>query len=181
MKKFLLLLLTSCLAWSLQAAAIAWSISNISALPNGTVASAGWVAYFMDGTTYNQFSQLAGNDSTKGQIGKYAAENMTYTATTVKAGRGGAINVSATSGNYGEGTSVSGYIVLFNDADATKADYYAVTALETKQAPDSGNIQFQKDFSTETDGWQSMAIPEPTSGLLMLLGVAGLALKRKRI
>jgi len=33
-------------------------------------------------------------------------------------------------------------------------------------------------------GWYSVAtpspIPEPTSGLLMLLGVAGLALKRKR-
>ena len=28
------------------------------------------------------------------------------------------------------------------------------------------------------DGWQS--VPEPTSGLLLLLGVAGLALKRKR-
>ena len=32
--------------------------------------------------------------------------------------------------------------------------------------------------STATGGWQ--AVPEPTSGLLLLLGVAGLALKRKR-
>ena len=29
-------------------------------------------------------------------------------------------------------------------------------------------------------GWTSSATPEPTSGLLLLLGVAGLALKRKR-
>ena len=30
-------------------------------------------------------------------------------------------------------------------------------------------------------GWyQAAAVPEPTSGLLILLGVAGLALKRKR-
>jgi hypothetical protein len=29
-------------------------------------------------------------------------------------------------------------------------------------------------------GWTAMSVPEPTSGLLMLLGVAGLALKRKR-
>ena len=29
-------------------------------------------------------------------------------------------------------------------------------------------------------GWYTQSVPEPTSGLLMLLGVAGLALKRKR-
>ena len=29
-------------------------------------------------------------------------------------------------------------------------------------------------------GWYAQSVPEPTSGLLMLLGVAGLALKRKR-
>ena len=29
-------------------------------------------------------------------------------------------------------------------------------------------------------GWYSASVPEPTSGLLLLLGMAGLALKRKR-
>jgi hypothetical protein len=28
--------------------------------------------------------------------------------------------------------------------------------------------------------WTAVTVPEPTSGLLLLLGVAGLALKRKR-
>jgi len=32
----------------------------------------------------------------------------------------------------------------------------------------------------DASGWQAVAVPEPTSGLLMLLGVAGLALKRRR-
>lgn len=36
-------------------------------------------------------------------------------------------------------------------------------------------------FANNTDNWKSYgAVPEPTSGLLMLLGMAGLALRRKR-
>ncbi len=38
-----------------------------------------------------------------------------------------------------------------------------------------------QSISFEGNGtWTAAAIPEPTSGLLLLLGVAGLALKRKR-
>ena len=37
-----------------------------------------------------------------------------------------------------------------------------------------------KDGYTQAGWYQTAAVPEPTSGLLLLLGVAGLALKRKR-
>ena len=35
-------------------------------------------------------------------------------------------------------------------------------------------------YQASDKGWVAAAVPEPTSGLLLLLGVAGLALKRKR-
>ena len=50
---------------------------------------------------------------------------------------------------------------------------------------DAGDTSFAAARSA-SDGWQDAGwysvanVPEPTSGLLMLLGVAGLALKRKR-
>jgi hypothetical protein len=50
----------------------------------------------------------------------------------------------------------------------------------TADAPSSGSLSMT--FGTQTSNtWNEMAaVPEPTSGLLLLLGVAGLALRRKR-
>ena len=44
---------------------------------------------------------------------------------------------------------------------------------------ESGNV-FNGATSFGGAGWYTGAVPEPTSGLLLLLGMAGLALKRKR-
>ena len=77
------------------------------------------------------------------------------------------------------GESYKFYYILTDDAgakftSATTAN--AIKALETGAA----NVNFGNQASaTQAAGaWQ--AAPEPTSGLLLLLGVAGLALKRKR-
>ena len=43
-----------------------------------------------------------------------------------------------------------------------------------------GMANFTNLGVVSTTGTQWSAVPEPTSGLLLLLGVAGLALKRKR-
>ena len=175
MKKLVLAAAIVCVAAVSNAAAIAWSVTGIAASPDVAAADlVGSVAYFMDGADYAAFSALAGD-----KVGAFAAENALY-STTVQAGRGGALGVTATSGNYNAGDTVSGFIVIFDNADAALAKNYVATGVDTKTVPGSGNLSFTKVYGTDTGAWQSTAVPEPTSGLLLLLGVAGLALKRKR-
>ena len=175
MKKLIITAAIVLAAVASQAAAVAWSITSVTDSPS-TAKAAGWVAYFMDGSTYSAFSAL-----TADKVAEYAAGNYTYTANTVKAARGGAVSASGSNGNYTAGDEVSAYIVLFNAADATAADYYAVTSVMNTTVPSVGStFSMAYNFETATSGWQTTAVPEPTSGLLMLLGMAGLALRRRR-
>lgn len=84
------------------------------------------------------------------------------------------------------------FVVLGKDKDGNDGVY--ISDYATIQASDVGNSfvtfgsqnAYSSAFKDATagyagSGWYSAsAVPEPTSGLLLLLGVAGLALKRKR-
>ena len=86
------------------------------------------------------------------------------------------------------GADVNGfYAVLISDMNSTPS--YSIYALDeisgTTATSPSKNVQLTWESGNYlTQGGYTIAggspIPEPTSGLLMLLGVAGLALRRRR-
>ena len=80
------------------------------------------------------------------------------------------------------------YLVIDTRGDETQ--YFASSAIP-KAAWQPGDETYGEKMSiafTSTQygtsglsgGWQTVAVPEPTSAMLMLLGVAGLALRRRR-
>lgn len=80
------------------------------------------------------------------------------------------------------------YAVIFAE-DASSKEFFYIADMGTKtitSAHDGGaavafNIEELYTGAVGSTGWNATAaIPEPTSGLLLLLGMAGLALKRKR-
>lgn len=88
------------------------------------------------------------------------------------------------------GNSYSAFFVVFDSATpASGTAKYAViseaTGLTQNPSATAAQITFAAGSAASVlnnaSNWKSYgAVPEPTSGLLMLLGIAGLALKRKR-
>ena len=91
---------------------------------------------------------------------------------------------------------IKGWLVPFSEG-AGKLEYtYVISSLPLAGYPDvdSSLMAINSDVNdnitqyasidlsagTEANGYTPEAIPEPTTGLLVLLGVAGLALRRRR-
>lgn len=156
MKKLLVLAAVIVAGVAANAASFKWTAANI---------------YGSDGTT-----KWAGDVS----LYAYAASADVSSATlvdTFSISTAGSVsstfsNDSLTGGNY-----YNFYFVIEDNGKAfTSTTKENVQALATQ----TSNITFgnMQTATKNASNWQS--VPEPTSGLLLLLGMAGLALKRKR-
>lgn len=69
--------------------------------------------------------------------------------------------------------------------DGYEGNYYLSTGTSERESVPGATVSYFAKFenydSIGASDWQTMgAVPEPTSGLLILLGMAGLALRRRR-
>ena len=175
MKKLLMAAAIVCAAVISQAATVNWAISKVKNSA-GAAPTAGWAVMAF----YTEVG--AGSDAIVSAIQSKTAGSLAFESTTlitsfgagkVNAHDATAAGITDTSKNYDI------YFVVFNDSDATKATEYAMVS-DLNKAYSGMDAKFSAagDFSGAT--WASTAVPEPTSGLLMLLGIAGLALRRRR-
>ena len=186
MKKLMIAAAIVCAAVVSQAAMVSWACD--------------W-AYTNDGSTINTFDapdemtywivNMVGSTDTSGlSIDKDG--NLVNSASYAVVGTG---SFTENGNGVAEGTIANGNYLAMVIYDAANgfygvSDANAVSGI-VEAPPTAGALaaSFSNDGGSNPDGTPYMTantpiptspVPEPTSGLLMLLGVAGLALKRKR-
>ena len=161
-----------------NAASFTWSMTNIMDPVNTTeMAGTGWAAAWYDNSSGTALATITGLLEAGKLADAYNA--ATYTASTTALGTAQVRVASAGNGSYSQGESATGFMVVFSDSTPADADYYLITDSKSSLAvsPAGSNISIAYGAQSAFE-WQS--VPEPTSGLLLLIGVAGLALRRRR-
>ena len=172
MKKMMIALAVVATATVVNAAACAWSGLGVAKVDAADVATS-YTMYLIDASVMDS-AAMAGYLA-NGDTSHLAAAAV---STTTGLAAGANVRWNTTFGNYAAGESYTYYTVIFNGA-LTDADYFMITSEKTASVPASGNLAMTFG-SQASNTWNTMAVPEPTSGLLMLVGLAGLALRRKR-
>ncbi len=152
MKKIMILVAAIAMAFVTQAATYKWSAGNLYAA-NGVDKFVGTVTLYavIDGVN------VAVSTVTSSSAGAVSATTFS--------------NDSLLAGTY--------YDFFFVYEDDNKS-FTSTTKNVLAQATSTANITFGNMTTATQDPGNWQAVPEPTSGLLLLLGVAGLALRRKR-
>ena len=183
MKKLMIVLGALATAMSVQAATVKWTSGTIytpgsDGAFTATKAASGSVSYYlwtMNAETYAS--------TTLDGIAKL--DTGTATATGKNTALGSVVSYSDTK-NYSANDAVN-WAILFTYTDSDGKEWYianmgtgSVDSLGSQIS--FGNLASASSTYASVSGWTAAggAIPEPTSGLLMLVGLAGLALRRKR-
>ena len=180
MKKIVMAVASVALATTVQAASVSWG----GAIAHGdadTEMSAGSTAWLVWSST--AFDGVATKlDTTAGTTDNGGTVVGTYSISASD------IEAYAFQSKFNNvGSDVNGYyaILVADGSDLTWASYMDMGSITgtTATSPDS-TLFFNMDWDTDDylsqGGYNTAVVPEPTSGLLMLLGMAGLALRRRR-
>ena len=162
-----------------NAASVTWTLSGVQA-SDGSGNANGYLAMVFDAATSQEavISAILSNDASA--LGALA-NDWSQTTTSTSAG----FMRSAGNGNYAAGDSFGAYLVIFDASSVADAENYFITQTKTGTIAANGanaTLAFGTYANQVSAGssWQAVAVPEPTSGLLMLVGLAGLALRRRR-
>lgn len=180
MKKLMFMLAAVSMAASVHAASVNWSSVAMYDTDGAKIKDASTIyVYLMDKTTYDGLTDVWGTYGDDVKAGGTTADGSQKTGKyTHKASV-----VTPKDTAVANTTYYAAIIATYGSGDDMK--YYAEKASVT--TGDDGNGAFTSfgaghidSATTAASGWTAASIPEPTSGLLMLVGLAGLALRRRR-
>lgn len=182
MKKLITLVVGLVAVSAVNAAAVGWSAAGLTSFANDA-----YNFYVIGQNGVDSIATITALLDAGTSADSYAFGSGTVNGT-------GMINTAVTaSGKALDAGTYTAFFVLFDSATPTAGDanYLVISgqANMTKTvAATAANVVFAAanvgTFANDASNWKSFgtssSVPEPTSGLLMLLGMAGLALRRKR-
>lgn len=178
MKKILIAAFAVASVTCVHAAAFQWSSTGtIYEKGSDTVALSGFTAYLFDSSVVGQSALLEGI--------RGGASITDYTSLSSFTGST-KIGTTGFTADLANGTMLNTFFAIVTDDDI----YISKITGKAAQSVGSANIAFGNQASSSKSvfgnaafsapGWYSAAaVPEPTNGLLVLLGMAGLALRRR--
>ena len=178
MKKLTMFAAVACLVFAGQAASVSWKINYAG--QGSEWKSNGAFALAFNGTDYDAVIKLitvTGSDTLQSDLASYA---LNSSATTFGNTKGAA---TTTSVGISDAPN-SMFVVIFSEAsyDAGKSVLYTGVTDVSDAFYEPPNAATAFTFTAEkfANSGTIASVPEPTSGLLVLVGIAGLALRRRR-
>ena len=182
MKKLMVAACAIAFAAVSQAASISWgSDQNGILLPDGVNYADGQVTMYLYEITAQDFAGFSG---TADQISKAVFNKYGTTSANSMLDDWGATMITDSRTFGKDQTAYAAVVFSFTDEDGTKyfkgnIASYTFDSDASQQVTDL-NVNLGGNGSTQGGAITWQTVPEPTSGLLLLLGVGALALRRRR-
>ena len=189
MKKLMFAIAAAVLAVGAQANNVDWTL-QLNAVPKSGADTSTYTAYFFDKATFDA-GVKTGNTIEQSLLASALDSSSFYLLSTGSSSDKYSTGpTSATVGNPRQITGLGGsamdyYMVLVNGSQYAIAASGSTTPYDPMAAgsPTTASTTWKKMTDPTASGaltWGTVAVPEPTSGILMLVGLGALALRRRR-